>query len=178
MLKNNSGSSCPFIVKVLTFEFTRLVDLNNQYHPNFKVSDALVIARNNNVNLVCFNRAQGNELAFCKILDYNKWLYAEEKKKKKQQKINRKETKEIRLTPNIADNDIDHKMRFVNEFLDEGNDVVLIMKLKGREKAHMSEAEARMNEIVKKSEGHGKEVSRKKLDSLIIVNLVKNSENK
>jgi len=163
----------PFIVKFVTFEFTRLLDSNNQYHPNIKVADALTMAKNQGLDLVCFNKAQGTDLTFCKILDYNKWLYSEEKRKKKQQKNSRKETKEIRLTPMIAENDIAHKMRSANEFLDEGNDVVLVMKLRGRERAHMGEAEIKMNEVVKFCEGHGREISRKKSDGMIIVRLAK-----
>ncbi len=175
-MKNNGGFIGPFIVKFVTFEFTRLVDQNNQYYNSFKVADALVMARNNFLNLVCFNRPEGTNLAFCKIIDFNKWQYAEEKKKKKQQLESRKETKEVRLSPNIADNDIEHKMRQVNGFLDAGDDVVLVMKLRGREKAHFSAAEVRLNEILKKCENHGKEISRKKGGDIIIVRMVKGNE--
>lgn len=172
-MKNNG---VPFVVKFITFEFTRLLDISGQYHPSFKVADALVIARNNNLQLVCFNRADEKNLAFCKIIDYNKWQYQEEKRRKKQQLENRKETKEIRLSPNIAENDIEHKMRQANEFLEDGDEVILTMKLKGRDRLYMNEAEIRMNEILKKCDV-GREIARKKGDNLIIVRLAKAGKN-
>jgi len=175
---NNQGLTCPYIVKFVSFEYTRLIDKDTQYHNSFKVAVALVIARNNNLNLVCFNRPEGTNLAFCKIIDFNKFLYSEEKRKKKMQAGSRRETKEIRLSPNIADNDIDHKMKQANELLEDGDEVVLVMKLKGRDRLHMNEAEIRMNEILKKCD-KGKEVSRKKGENMIIVRLNKISkENK
>jgi translation initiation factor IF-3 len=66
-------------------------------------------------------------------------------------------------------------MRQVNEFLDEGDDVTLIMKLRGREKAHFNVAEEKINDIIKLTENHGKEVARKKTEGLIIVRLIKAS---
>ena len=167
-----ANNGCPFIIKVITFEFTRLIDIDGNYHPSFKVADALTIARNNNMQVICFNRVEGENLAFCRIIDYNKWQYQEEKKRKKQQQTSRKETKEIRLSPNIADNDIEHKMRFANEFLEDGDDVVLVMKIKGRDRLHMKDAEAKMNEIIKKCD-KGKEISRKVGDNTIIIRLNK-----
>jgi translation initiation factor IF-3 len=155
------------------------VDQNNTFHHTYNVNDAMNLARSQGMDLVCFNRPTGNELAFCKILDYNKWLYSEEKRKKKELKNSQqKETKEMRFTPNIDINDMGHKMRQVNEFLDAGDDVTLTMKLRGREKAHMPEAEAKMNEILRLSKEHGKEVFRKKHDNLIVVRLSKITKEK
>ena len=167
-----SSNGLPFIVKIVTFEYTRLIDISGQYHANYKVADALVTARNNNMQLVCFNRSDEKTLAFCKIIDFNKWQYQEEKRKKKQQLGSRRETKEIRLSPNIADNDVEHKMRTANEILEDGDEIILVMKLKGRDRLHMTEAEIRMNDIVKKCD-KGKEVSRKKGDNMIVVRLTK-----
>ena len=149
--------------------------MDGNYHPSFKVADAVTAARNYNMQVVCFNRAEGETLAFCRVIDYNKWQYQEEKKKKKQQVNSRRETKEIRLSPNIADNDVDHKMKQVNELLDDGDEVVLTMKLKGRDRLHMSEAEIKMNEILKKCTKGG-EASRKKTDNMIIVRLTKGAK--
>lgn len=168
-------NSDPFVVnpKYVNFEFTKLVDDKKVYHNQIKTVDACKLAQDIGLNLVCFNRPTEKDLAFCKIIDFNKWKYEDEKNRKKMERQNRKQNKEIRLSPVIDDHDIEHKMRQANEFLDEGDDVTLTMKLKGREKAHFSEAESKMNKIVLMASGHGKEVSRKKNESMIIVQLTK-----
>ena len=167
------NSSDPWVIKYIAFDSVKLVDQNGQFHNQIKTFEALKKAKDVGMELVCFNRPNGKDLAFCKIIDFNKWKYEIEKKKKKEASVSRKEHKEIQLSPNIEDNDIQHKMRHTNEFLDEGHEVTLIMRLRGREKAHMYEAEQKMNKIVQICTNHGKETSRKKTNDLIIVKLTK-----
>jgi translation initiation factor IF-3 len=73
----------------------------------------------------------------CKILDYGKFKYESQKKaaaaRKKQKVI---EIKEIKMRPNIDDNDYGIKMKKVREFLDEGDKVKVTMRFRGREMAH------------------------------------------
>ena len=73
----------------------------------------------------------------CKILDFGKWKYQEEKKKnaarKKQRVI---EVKEIKLRPGIDDHDFEIKMRSVVRFLEEGDKVKVTLRFRGRELAH------------------------------------------
>ncbi len=73
----------------------------------------------------------------CKIMDYGKFKYEEQKKKneaRKKQKII--EVKEIKLRPGIDDHDYDVKMRSMRKFLDEGDKVKVTMRFRGREMAH------------------------------------------
>jgi translation initiation factor IF-3 len=73
----------------------------------------------------------------CKILDYGKFKYQQQKKaqeaKKKQKVI---EIKEIKLRPNIDKHDLEIKMRRVHEFLKEGDKVKFTLRFRGREMAH------------------------------------------
>jgi translation initiation factor IF-3 len=73
----------------------------------------------------------------CKILDYGKFKYEAQKKanaaRKKQRVI---DVKEIKMRPNIDDNDYNTKMRKIYEFLDEGDKVKVTMRFRGRELAH------------------------------------------
>jgi translation initiation factor IF-3 len=73
----------------------------------------------------------------CKILDYGKFRYEQQKKKseakKKQKTI---EIKEIQMRPMIDTNDIEIKCRAITRFLSEGNKVKIIMRFRGREMAH------------------------------------------
>ena len=73
----------------------------------------------------------------CKILDYGKFKYEEQKKKneaRKKQKII--EVKEIKLRPSIDDHDYQVKMRSMNKFIEEGDKVKVTMRFRGRELAH------------------------------------------
>lgn len=170
------NTSDPFIVHYINFDTIRLLDQNGQFQNQVKTIDAQKIAKDAGLDLVCFNRPEGDQLAFCKIIDFNKWKYQQERARKKEQKNSRKENKEMRFSPVIEDHDIEHKMRQVNGFLDEGDDVTLTMRLYGRERLHFSDAEEKMNLIVSHCNGHGKEVSRKKTEDLIIVRMVKISK--
>jgi translation initiation factor IF-3 len=73
----------------------------------------------------------------CKILDYGKFKYEAQKKanlaRKKQRVI---DVKEIKMRPNIDDNDYQTKMRKVHSFLAEGDKVKITMRFRGRELAH------------------------------------------
>jgi translation initiation factor IF-3 len=72
-----------------------------------------------------------------KIMDYGKFKYQEEKKKKEARKKQIKiEIKEIKLSVKIADNDISYKVRHAREFLMAGKHVKFRVFLRGREMAH------------------------------------------
>ena len=73
----------------------------------------------------------------CKILDFGKYKYEEQKRKneaRKKQKVI--EVKEIKLRPGIDDHDYDVKMRSMLKFIDEGDKVKVTMRFRGRELAH------------------------------------------
>lgn len=79
----------------------------------------------------------GADPPVCKILDYGKYKYAEQKKRaeaRKRQKVT--EVKEIKLRPNIDKNDYDVKMRAIIRFLEEGDKVKVTMRFRGREMVH------------------------------------------
>ena len=75
----------------------------------------------------------------CKILDYGKLKYQEQKKaseaRKRQKTV---DVKEIKMRPNIDTHDYDVKMRNVNKFLNEGDKVKVTMRFRGREMAHQN----------------------------------------
>lgn len=72
-----------------------------------------------------------------KIMDYGKFKYQQEKKLKEQRKNQVKvETKEIKLSVKIADNDISYKVKHAREFLAANKQVKFRVFLKGREMAH------------------------------------------
>ncbi|HET6377520.1 MAG TPA: translation initiation factor IF-3 [Methylocella sp.] len=73
----------------------------------------------------------------CKILDYGKFRFLEQKKSaeaRKKQKV--VEVKEIKLRPGIDDHDYDVKMKAVRRFFEEGDKVKVTLRFRGREMAH------------------------------------------
>lgn len=73
----------------------------------------------------------------CKILDYGKFKYESQKRKAEQRKKTKTiEIKEIKLRPNIDDNDYNVKMRNLKRFINDGNKVKVTLRFRGRELAH------------------------------------------
>ena len=73
----------------------------------------------------------------CKVLDYGKFKYEEQKKKslaRKKQKL--VEVKEIKMRPGIDVHDYETKMRSMRKFLDEGDKVKVTVRFRGREMLH------------------------------------------
>ncbi len=73
----------------------------------------------------------------CKIMDFGKFKYEEQKRKseaRKKQKII--DVKEIKMRPNIDQHDYDVKMRSINRFIGEGDKVKVTMRFRGREMVH------------------------------------------
>tara|TARA_B100000989_G_scaffold87142_1_gene62755 strand:- start:110 stop:643 length:534 start_codon:yes stop_codon:yes gene_type:complete len=100
-----------------------------------KTVEAIDLAKNRKMDLV--EIASSNNPPVCKIIDYGKFKYQEQKKKneaKKKQKII--ETKEIKIRPGTGDHDYQVKIRNAQKFLKEGNRVKFSLRFKGREMEH------------------------------------------
>jgi len=73
----------------------------------------------------------------CKILDYGKFKYEQQKKRneaRKKQKVI--EVKEVKMRPGIDEHDYQVKMRSMRRFLDDGDKVKVTIRFRGREMAH------------------------------------------
>lgn len=97
----------------------------------YPTPQALKFAQDLQLDLV--EISPGAKPPVCRIIDYNKFLY-EEKKKKKEMKAKSKtsEVKEIRFTPNTDDHDFDFKVKHAEKFLSEGDKVKAHVQFKGR----------------------------------------------
>ena len=72
-----------------------------------------------------------------KILDYGKFKYEQQKKKNEAKKKQRViEIKEVKVRPNIDENDYQVKMRAMKSFIEEGDKVKVTLRFRGREMAH------------------------------------------
>jgi translation initiation factor IF-3 len=113
----------------------RLVDQRGQMVGVVGRNEALTMAANAGLDLV--EIAPNADPPVCKILDFGKYKYEEQKKKneaRKKQKVI--EVKEIKLRPGIDDHDYEVKRRSMVKFIEEGDKVKVTMRFRGRELAH------------------------------------------
>ncbi len=113
----------------------RLVDEKGQMVGVVGRNEALTMAADAGLDLV--EIAPNADPPVCKILDFGKYKYEEQKKKneaRKKQKII--EVKEIKLRPSIDDHDYEVKRRSMIKFIEEGDKVKVTMRFRGRELAH------------------------------------------
>ena len=110
----------------------RCIGDNGEVYGIISKAQALQIAEREGVDLVLI--APDAKPPVCKVMNYSKFRYQQEKKlkeAKKKQKII--EIKEIKLSAKIAQNDINYKVKHAKEFLSSGKHVKLRVFLKGRE---------------------------------------------
>jgi translation initiation factor IF-3 len=100
-----------------------------------KTKDALKLADDEGKDLILINENQEPPIA--KIEDYGKYLYNIEKMLKEQKKNSVKsELKEIKLSCNISDHDLEIKAKKGKEFLLDNDKVKCVIQLKGRQKGN------------------------------------------
>jgi translation initiation factor IF-3 len=113
----------------------RLIDESGDMIGVVSLGDALRRAEDVGLDLVEVSPSASPPV--CKILDYGKFNSEAQKKaniaRKKQRVI---EVKEIKMRPNIDDNDYNIKMRKIHQFLEEGDKVKVTLRFRGRELAH------------------------------------------
>jgi translation initiation factor IF-3 len=113
----------------------RLIDQDGEMQGVMSAREALIRAYDVGLDLV---EISPNAVPpVCKILDYGKYKYEQQKKaneaRKKQKVV---EIKEIKVRPNIDDHDYDVKMRQMRSFISEGDKVKVTLRFRGREMAH------------------------------------------
>tara|TARA_A200000113_G_scaffold65393_1_gene56635 strand:+ start:639 stop:1082 length:444 start_codon:yes stop_codon:yes gene_type:complete len=73
----------------------------------------------------------------CKILDYGKYKYEQQKKASEARKNQKTvDVKEVKIRPGIEDHDYQVKMKNARKFLEKGDKVKVTMRFRGREMAH------------------------------------------
>ena len=96
--------------------------------------EASKLAEENEMDLILINENQDPPIV--RIEDYKKFLYDFEKAEKEKKKNSVKSiTKEIQLSPEISDNDLNTKIKKGIEFLEDNNKIKCVLQLKGRQKA-------------------------------------------
>jgi len=113
----------------------RLIDADGTMLGIKTLQEALGLARSKGLDLVEISPTAKPPV--CKVLDYSKYLYEQDKKQrdaKKKQKAS--VLKEIKLRPRIASHDVDVKLKHAEEILANNDKVRVIVEFRGRENQH------------------------------------------
>ena len=112
------------------------------------LQEALNVAEERGLDLV--EVSPGQEPPVCKIIDFGKYKFEQQKKKKEQSKNQHTiQLKEIKLRPKIGDHDYNIKKSRAQEFLEKGDKVKVSLRFRGREITHPELGKKLMERMVK-----------------------------
>lgn len=124
-----------FINESIRAREVRLIGANGDQIGVKSRNEALEMAQNANLDLVMV--APNAKPPVCRIMDYGKFRYEQQKKdkeaRKKQKIIN---IKEVRLSPSIEEHDFNTKLRNARKFLEKGDKVKASIRFRGRAITH------------------------------------------
>lgn len=127
----------------------RLIGEDGEQLGVMSAKDAMKLAKDAELDLVKI--APTAKPPVCKIIDYGKYRYElarkEKEAKKKQKTI---DIKEVRLSPNIEDNDLNTKVNAARKFIEKGDKVKVTLRFRGREMAHMHTSKHILDEFAEK----------------------------
>jgi translation initiation factor IF-3 len=125
----------------------RLIDEKGEQRGFVATVEALEMARRTGLDLVEVSPTASPPV--CKLLDYGKYRFEQEKKlreaKKKQKLV---KLKEIRMQPKIEEHDLAFKTKHIAEFLGEGFKVKVTIRFRGRELAHTERGRDVLNKVL------------------------------
>lgn len=115
----------------------RLIGPNSEQMGIVNTQDALQRAEDSGLDLV--EVAGQSSPPVCRIMDYSKYKYEQEKKEKEARKHQKTvHLKEIKMKPNIEEHDYQVKLHHMKRFLERGDKAKLTMTFRGREMSHVS----------------------------------------
>lgn len=91
----------------------------------------------------------------CKLLDYGRFQFEQSKRQRESSKTQKTLTiKEIRFRPNVGEHDVFTKEKAIREFLEEGNKVKIVVRMRGRELAHPERAGFLLDALAERLKPH------------------------
>ena len=133
-LKKDIG---PRINEQITASEVRLISSNGKQLGILSIREALIQAEDEGFDLVEVSPEANPPV--CKIIDYGKLKYREQKSKKEAKKKQKTiEVKEIKIRPGIDKHDYEVKIKALSKFIGGGNKVKVSMKFRGREMEHQN----------------------------------------
>jgi translation initiation factor IF-3 len=125
----------------------RLIDDAGNQLGIVQIDKALSIATEAGLDLV--EVAPMAKPPVCKLLDYGKYKFDQEKlDKETKKKAKVKKDKEVRMQQNINEHDLQTKTKHIQEFLDEGSKVKVTIRFRGREMAHTDRGKLVLDKVL------------------------------
>ena len=113
------------------------------------VEEAFRTAEDLGLDLVCVS--DKSDPPVVRVQDYKKLIYEQKKARKSQKaKSHNSELKEIQLKINIAEHDLETKLNNVRRFLERGDKVKVMVRLKGRERENPERARELINRVAER----------------------------
>ncbi|MGC2856077.1 translation initiation factor IF-3 [Novispirillum sp. DQ9] len=136
----------PRVNEDINSQTVRLIDADGEQVGVVHIREALEMADEVGLDLVEISPTA--EPPVCKIMDFGKFKFETQKRKAEQRKKTKViEIKEIKLRPNIDDNDYNIKMRNLKRFIEDGDKVKVTLRFRGRELAHQDLGMALLNRV-------------------------------
>lgn len=133
--------------KQINAQTVRVIDENGKQLGIMSLEEALALAEEKDLDLL--EVAPNASPPVCRLVDYGKFKYLEQKKeaqaKKKRSII---EVKEIRLRYNTDVGDLETKLKLARKFFEEGNKVKFSMRFRGREKGFVDKGLEKLETII------------------------------
>ena len=145
----------PRINEQITASEVRLISSNGKQLGILSIREALIQAEDEGFDLVEVSPEANPPV--CKIIDYGKLKYREQKSKKEAKKKQKTiEVKEIKMRPGINKHDYDVKIKALSKFIKDGNKVKVSMRFRGREMEHKNIGINLLNKITEQVSEYAK----------------------
>ena len=142
----------PLVNNRIRAQQVRVIDETKKQLGIMPLLKALEIAKERSLDLI--QVTEKVEPPVCKLGDYGKYLYLEEKKERSVRKNKGGELKGIRLTYNISLHDMETKAKLAEKFLKKGDRIKIELPLRGRQKALGNFAKEKMNKFLETLGSH------------------------
>lgn len=132
----------------------RVVDPKGE-HGIYSLDDALALARERQLDLVEISPSADPPV--CKIIDYGKYRYEQQKREKEQRKKSHSiQMKEVRFRPHTDTHDFDFKTKHAREFLEGGDKVRAYVQFRGRDIIYKDHGKEMLDRFVEELADVGK----------------------
>ena len=133
--------------ELIRFPQVRLIGPDGEQLGVMSSREAQLKANEYDLDLLCV--APNAQPPVCKIINYGKYRFEQQKKAKEARKNQHViETKEVQLTPQIGAHDMQTKARAATKFLQEGNKVKVGVRFRGRQMTHIEVGQEVMDKFI------------------------------
>ena len=171
MAKVDAGKKPVEVITLGNSSKIRLIGSNGEALGIVTLEEAKQVADSENLDLVIV--AKDANPPVCKVLDYGKYRYEQQKKKaesrKKQKTV---DLKEIQVRPFIGENDLMVKCKALKRFIEAGNKVKLVMRFRGREMSRQDIGKEVIQKVIDFCQEFAKPETPPKLEGTMIVTIL------